>query len=99
MRETIDQGIPIVMFDRVIDEIECDKVIVDDVQTSKKAVQKLVDFGCQNIGIISTKDYVSVGRLRTEGYIKALKENEFKVNESHILKIHDEFISDDNLKT
>lgn len=98
LRETIDQGIPIVMFDRVIDEIECDKVIVDDIQTSKKAVQKLVDFGCQNIGVISTKDYVSVGRLRTEGYIEALKENELKVNESFILKIRDKFISDDNLE-
>ena len=98
LRETIDQGIPIVMFDRVIDEIECDKVIVDDIETSKKAVQKLIDFGCQNIGIISTQDYVSVGRLRTEGYMNALKENDLKINDSHILKIHDEFISDDNLE-
>jgi len=71
LSETIDQGIPIVMFDRVIDEIECDKVIVDDAKTSKKAVQKLIDSGCKRIGIISTKDYVSVGKLRTQGYLKS----------------------------
>ncbi|MBZ9653056.1 LacI family DNA-binding transcriptional regulator [Psychroflexus montanilacus] len=98
LSETIDQGIPIVMFDRVIDEIECDKVIVDDVKTSEKAVQKLINSNCKCIGIISTKDYVSVGRLRTEGYINALKSNGIKVNHNLILKIDDKFNSDDNLE-
>lgn len=98
LSETIDQGIPIVMFDRVIDEIDCDKVIVDDVETSKKAVQKLVENQCQKIGIISTKDYVSVGRLRTEGYKNALIENNINIDESLILKIDDKFNSDDNLE-
>jgi len=98
LSETIDQGIPIVMFDRVIDDIECDKVIVDDVKTSEKAVQKLIDGGCKNIGIVSTKDYVSVGRLRTEGYKNALNANHIKIQNSRILKIDDKFNSDDNLE-
>lgn len=98
LSETIDQGIPIVMFDRVIDEIECDKVIVDDVKTSEKAVQKLINSNCKRIGIISTKDYVSVGRLRTEGYINALKFNGIEVDHNLILKIDDKFNSDDNLE-
>jgi len=97
LHETIDQGIPIVMFDRVIEEMDCDKVIVDDVETSKKAVQMLIHNGCKNIGIISTKDYVSVGKLRTEGYLKALEENNYNVNLSNILKIEDEYSSNDNL--
>jgi LacI family transcriptional regulator len=98
LSETIDQGIPIVMFDRVIDDIECDKVIVDDVKTSAKAVQKLIDGGCNNIGIISTKDYVSVGRLRTEGYKNALNVNHIEIQKSRILKIDDKFNSDDNIE-
>jgi LacI family transcriptional regulator len=98
LSETIDQGIPIVMFDRVIDDIECDKVIVDDVKTSEKAVQKLIDGGCTNIGIISTKDYVSVGRLRTEGYKNALNANHIEIQKSRILKIDDKFNSDDNIE-
>lgn len=95
--ETIDQGIPIVMFDRVIDEILCDKVIVDDVATSKKAVQQLINSKCQKIGIISTKDYVSVGKLRTRGYLEALNHNNIEVNPKLILKIDDQFNSNDNL--
>lgn len=89
--ETIDQGIPIVMFDRVIDEIPCDKVIVDDVATSKKAVQQLINSGCKKIGIISTMDYVSVGKLRTRGYLEALKHNHIDIDYNAILKIDDEF--------
>lgn len=96
--ETIDQGIPIVMFDRVIDEIECDKVVVDDILTSIKAVEKLIENGCKHIGIISTKDYVSVGKLRTEGYIKAIENSHLALHPNYILKIHDEFNSDDNLE-
>lgn len=96
--ETIDQGVPIVMFDRVVDEILCDKVIVDDVATSKKAVQQLISNGCKKIGIISTKDYVSVGRLRTRGYLEALNHNHIPKNEDLILKIDDKLNSNDNLE-
>jgi LacI family transcriptional regulator len=95
--ETINQGMPIVMFDRVIDEIECDKVIVDDVKGSKIAVNKLVSNGCKHIAIVSTKDYVSVGRLRTQGYLEALKDNQIKSNPDLILKVDDKFATDDYL--
>ncbi|MDN6279744.1 MAG: LacI family transcriptional regulator [Psychroflexus sp.] len=95
--ETIDQGIPIVMFDRVLDEISCDKVVVDDVETSGKAVQKLIDSGAKNIAIITTEDYVSVGRLRTEGYQQTLVKNGITPSENLILRIDDQFNSDDLL--
>lgn len=96
-KETINQGMPIVMFDRVIDEIECDKVIVDDINGAKLAVNKLVSNGCKNIAIVSTKDYISVGRLRTQGYLEALEENNIKSNPNLILKVDDKFATDDYL--
>ena len=97
-KETINQGMPIVMFDRVTDEIECDKVIVNDLNGAKLAVNKLVRSGCKNIAIVSTKDYVSVGKLRTQGYLDALQENKIKLNPNLILKVDDKFATDDYLK-
>ncbi|MCH7525728.1 MAG: substrate-binding domain-containing protein [Bacteroidetes bacterium] len=94
--ETINQGMPIVMFDRVVNEIDCDKVIVDDLKGSKKAVEKLISNGCKNIAIITTKDYVTVGKLRTQGYIEALKEHNLQQNASLILKIDVELDSEDH---
>ena len=72
-KEILEEGIPIVMFDRIVDEINCDKVVVDDFEGAKKAVKKLISEGCKNIAIITTKDYINVGRLRTRGYLEALK--------------------------
>src|SRR5690606_41341059 len=75
LREVINQGMPLVMFDRVSDEIYCDKVIVDDAQGAYKAVKYLLDTGCSKVALISTADYLSVGKLRTMGYINALKDS------------------------
>ena len=97
-KETISQGMPIVMFDRVTDEIECDKVIANDLNGAKFAVNKLVKSGCKNIAIVTTKDYVSVGKLRTQGYLDALEENKIKLNPNFILKVDDKFATDDYLK-
>lgn len=92
--ETIDQGMPIVLFDRVVPEIACDKVVVDDIEGARKAVSKLLAEGCREVAVISTEDHVNVGALRTAGYIKALKEAGCPINESLILKLKDEYNDD-----
>lgn len=89
LTEVINQGMPLVMFDRVIDEIACDKVIIDDLNATKKAVQRLIELNCKNIGLITTVDYVSVGKLRTDGYVEALRQNKISVNPELILKVED----------
>lgn len=89
LKEAISQGMPVVLFDRVVDEIICDKVIIDDTAGAKKAVQHLINIGCKKIGLVSTVDYVSVGKLRTQGYSQALEENNIAVDENLILKIED----------
>jgi LacI family transcriptional regulator len=87
--EVINQGMPVVMFDRVTDEISSDKVIIDDSLAAYNAVQFLIHKGLKKIALITTVDYVSVGKLRTEGYINALEKNNLPINENLILKIED----------
>jgi LacI family transcriptional regulator len=87
--ETTSQGMPVVMFDRVTNDVFCDKVIIDDKTAAEEAVQFLIDKGLKKIGLITTIDYVSVGKLRTEGYLQALMNNEIRVNHELILKIED----------
>ena len=96
-KETMSQGMPIVMFDRVVNEIECDKVIIDDLKGSKNAVSKLLSNGCKHVAIITTKDYVSVGKLRTQGYLEALEDYKMSPNSNLILKVDDELVSEDHL--
>ncbi|HLP65328.1 LacI family DNA-binding transcriptional regulator [Flavobacterium sp.] len=87
--EVINQGMPVVMFDRVTNDILCDKVIIDDNLAAYNATQFLIEKGFSKIALITTIDYVSVGKLRTDGYIKAMKTNDLKVNENLVLKIED----------
>ena len=95
-RETINQGMPIVMFDRVVNDINCDKVIVDDFDGAKNAVKIMIDGGSKHIGIITTKDYVSVGSLRTNGYLSALQLSGIEASDKLILKVEDGLDTEEN---
>lgn len=88
--ETINQGMPIVLFDRITDNISCDKVIIDDKAGAKKAIDKLVNTGCKKIAIVTTEDYITVGKLRTEGYKESLKEHHIPFNPDLVITIKDE---------
>lgn len=83
--EAIADGIPIVMFDRISDEVNCDKVIVDDFDSAVHAVNHLIKLKTENIALLSTIDNLSVGKLRAEGYKKALKDNDYGINEDIII--------------
>jgi LacI family transcriptional regulator len=87
--EVIDQGMPVVMFDRITDEVNCDKVIIDDKKAAYEAVQYLINQARKKIALVTTVDYVSVGKLRTDGYIKALQDNNITFDENLIIKIED----------
>jgi len=93
-KEIINDGTPIVMFDRIVDEVECDKVVVDDFDSAINATQHLINIGCKNIALFSSVDNLSVGKLRAEGYLKALQNNNIKINENLILRTD----SEDDLK-
>ncbi|WP_374174877.1 LacI family DNA-binding transcriptional regulator [Flavobacterium tructae] len=86
----IADGTPIVMFDRIADGVECDKVIVDDFDSALNSTQHLIDLGCKNIALISSVDNLSVGKLRADGYLKALADNNIPVNENIILRTDSE---------
>ena len=87
--ETMSQGMPVVLFDRIIDEIVCDKVIIDDAKGAQMATNHLLSLGCKRIAILTTVDYISVGKLRTNGYLRALRAYDIPEDPDLILKIED----------
>ncbi len=87
LKEVTEQGIPVVLFDRITNEIDCDKVIIDDELGAYMATQKLIEQGRKKIALISTDDYLSVSKARTMGYKKALIDSGLGVAESRILKL------------
>ena len=89
LKEIINQGIPIVLFDRVVNEVTCDKVIVDDREAARNATQTLIDEGRRNILLLTTLDHISIGKHRTDGYLDALINNGLEKIPELILKMPD----------
>lgn len=89
IEEVINQGMPVVMFDRVTNEVLCDKVIIDDQLAAYEAVDFFIKNNFKKIGLVTTVDYVSVGKLRTDGYINALKDHDRTADDAMIVKIED----------
>ena len=56
----------------------------------------MIDNNCRAIGLLTTQDYVNVGRLRTKGYKNSLLENGICVNESMICRLKDTSTTVDN---
>jgi LacI family transcriptional regulator len=99
LREVTNQGMPIVMFDRVADDIPCDKIIIDDVAAAQMATEFLLRKGSKKLGLITTPDYINVGRLRTQGFKEALMQRGMPSVDSQILKIEDVEHCKDQIET
>ena len=82
------------MFDRIAEGVDCDKVVVDDFDSALYSTQRLIDLGCKNIALFSSVDNLSVGKLRADGYLKALERNKIPVNPNLIIRTD----SEDDLK-
>ncbi|WP_421813071.1 LacI family DNA-binding transcriptional regulator [Flagellimonas sp.] len=87
LKEVTAQGIPVVLFDRITHEVDCDKVIIDDELGAYQATKKFIDQGKKRIALITTENYLSVSEARTKGYRKALGETSMGIDESMILKM------------
>ncbi len=75
-----EQGIPLVLFDRVDDKVPCDKVVLNDKEIAYQAVNKLMADGRKNIALVTTESYFNVSEKRAEGYEQALTEAGFVVS-------------------
>jgi LacI family transcriptional regulator len=65
--------IPLLMVDRIVNSINCDKVLVDDYNAIFNAVNELIFEGKKSIALVSSINNLNVGKLRTKGYLAALQ--------------------------
>ena len=86
LKKVMDQHVPMVMFDRIADNLETDKVYVDDEHAAYTAVRHLIVNGYRNIIHYAAPQHLEIGRLRKEGYIRALKQFQIPVRDEFIIK-------------
>lgn len=77
-------GTKIVLLDKIIKGVDCDSVVVDNMNGAYNGVRHLVEQGFRRIGIIDGSIERITGYDRLRGYKKALREKNIKINEDFI---------------
>ena len=79
-----EKGLPIVFFDRVTDEIDTHKVVVDNYKGTYDAIQYLIKAGYKKIAHLANSAQLSITKERLNGYYAALRDNNIPISESYI---------------
>lgn len=85
IESTINKGVPIVFFDRVYENPQLSKVLVDDFEGAKDATLHLIDQGCKRIAHLEGPPNLAISTQRLEGYLAALKQHNIPVNKDLIV--------------
>jgi DNA-binding LacI/PurR family transcriptional regulator len=79
-----DRGMPIVFFDRIVDDIQTHKVIADNFKGAYDATAHLVQCGYKRIATVCNTVFLSIGKERLAGYKAALRDHGIEPDESLI---------------
>lgn len=80
------QGVPLVLYDRVIESLDVNLVVSDDYLGAYKAVTHLIEQGCKRIAHFAGKQHIHIYQNRLKGYLQALRENNIPVDEELIIE-------------
>ncbi|MEQ9287864.1 MAG: LacI family DNA-binding transcriptional regulator [Cyclobacteriaceae bacterium] len=78
--------IPLVVFDRDCEGLQVDKVLVDDYDGARQAVEHLISQGCKRIAHIAGPQNLSIAEHRKNGYIDTLKKHNLPVDPELIVQ-------------
>lgn len=84
LKELHSKAMPIVFFDRIVNEINTHKVIADNYKGAYEATTHLINCGYRRIAAVSNPALLSITVERMAGYKSALADNGVEVDESLI---------------
>jgi len=80
-----EKGIPIIFFDRVEENSNHPKVIIDNYKSGYQATEHLIDQGCKRIVILTASLLRNVYAQRHKGYMMALRDNHLPYQDEYVL--------------
>lgn len=85
LHELKQKMIPLVLFDRVFEDLDTPKVTTDDFESGYTATKHLLEQGCKRVAHLMIAKHTSIGAKRMEGYRKALLEGGLSPDAEQIL--------------
>lgn len=71
IKKCLDYQLPLVMFDRVKDDLNCQKVVIDDEHSAFQATEYLQEKGYEEIIFLSGPSNLNICKNRSKGYLSA----------------------------
>ena len=71
----MNKGIPLVLFDRISNELEVSQVVIDDYLGAYQTVDHLIQNGCKRIVHFTSTQRINIYKERKRGYEDALKDH------------------------
>ncbi|MFT4031547.1 MAG: LacI family DNA-binding transcriptional regulator [Siphonobacter sp.] len=68
-----EQGIPVVFFDRKVDNFQTHQVLVDDFDGAFRATEHLIEQGCRKLACLTGPQHLPIVQQRTAGFKAALQ--------------------------
>ena len=68
------RNIPLVFFDRYYDDVKATRITANDYESSYAATKHLLDNGCTKIAYLVVNKQVSIGKIRLQGYLDAIRD-------------------------
>ena len=81
----LQNDIPVISVDRVTNEMETDRVIIDNQAAAFKATEHLITMGCRRIAHMGGAQHRNIYQGRQQGYLEALKQHNIPVDETLIV--------------
>lgn len=86
IRKLKQKGMPLVMFNRVIEDIKAAKVVVNDYYGAYNMVKYLIESGCKKIAHIAGPKNLLLCTNRSMGYHDALRDGQIERDENYIFE-------------
>lgn len=83
--EVVKQNKPLILFDRVHEQLKVPTVTLNDFKAGYMATQHLIDQGYKNIAYVTTIHQIRIFNDRLKGYKAALADNNLPVDEDNII--------------
>ena len=83
--DLISNGVPLIFFDRICEDVETAKITTDDFESGYKAAEHLIQQGCEKIAFLSISNSLSISNKRLEGYIQAHTDYNLKAGKEQIV--------------
>jgi LacI family transcriptional regulator len=80
------KGIPLILFDRVHDQLDVSHVVIDDFEAAYKAVEHLVQQGFRRIAHFTNIEKITIYKERLLGYKAALRNNNIPFDEQLVIE-------------